>query len=54
MSATFVDDYIDGYQVSYTAMTDVTDLVMQQREQSVTYDNLPGLWLNAGSGRTWK
>ena len=42
MSATFVDDYIDGYQVSYTAMTDVTDLVMQQREQSVTYDNLPG------------
>ena len=42
MTATFVDDYIDGCQVSYTAMTDVTDIIQQQREQSVTYDNLPG------------
>ena len=41
-TATFVDDYIDGYQVSYTTMTDISELVQMQKEQSVTYDNLPG------------
>lgn len=42
MTATFVDEYIDGYQVSYTAMTDVSDIMRMQTEQTVTYNNLPG------------
>lgn len=42
MTATFVDEYIDGCQVSYTVMTDVTETMQQQIDQSVTYDNLPG------------
>lgn len=27
LASTFIDEYVDGYQVSYTTMTDVTDLV---------------------------
>ena len=42
MTARFTDEYIDGYQVSYTAMTDVSDIMQMKLEQSVTYDNLPG------------
>lgn len=42
MTARFTDEYIDGYQVSYTAMTDISDVMRMQLEQSVTYDNLPG------------
>ncbi|MCH1983029.1 response regulator [Ruminococcus sp. OA3] len=42
MTARFTDEYINGYQVSYTAMTDVSNVMQMQLEQSVTYDNLPG------------
>ena len=42
MKATFIDEYIDGHQVSYTVMTDVTEGMQRQIEQSVAYDNLPG------------
>lgn len=42
ITAAFVDEYIDGYQVSYTAMTDISDIIQIQKEQSVTFDNLPG------------
>lgn len=42
MNAIFADEYIDGKQVSYTAMTDITDLVRVQTEQSITYESLPG------------
>lgn len=42
MTATFSDEYIDGHQVSYTVMTDITDSMRMQIEQSVTYDSLPG------------
>lgn len=42
MTARFTDEYIDGYRVSYTAMTDVSDIMRMQQEQSVTYNNLPG------------
>lgn len=27
LASTFIDEYVDGYQLSYTTMTDVTDLV---------------------------
>lgn len=42
MTARFTDEYIDGTRVSYTAMTDVSDVMRMKLEQSVTYDNLPG------------
>lgn len=42
MTARFTDEYIHGHQVSYTAMTEVTDIMRMQLEQSVTYQNLPG------------
>ncbi|MBS5603625.1 MAG: response regulator [Enterocloster asparagiformis] len=41
-SARFADEYIDGCQVAYSALTNVDDLVKMQREQSVTYESLPG------------
>lgn len=42
ISNSFADEYVDGYQVSYTVMTNIDDLVRVQKEQSVTYNNLPG------------
>lgn len=42
MTATFTDEYIDGRQVSYTVMTDVTESMQQRIEQTAAYDNLPG------------
>lgn len=42
MVATFVDEYIGGHQVSYTAITDIDDLVRTRMEQSITYNSIPG------------
>lgn len=42
MMARFTEEYIDGYRVSYTAMTDVSDIMGMQLEQTVTYENIPG------------
>lgn len=42
MSGTFIDEYMDGYQVSYTVMTNINDVMKMKMEQSITYDNLPG------------
>lgn len=42
LTARFTEEYIGGCRVSYTAMTDITDVMRMQVEQSVTYDNLPG------------
>ncbi len=42
ISNVFAEEYVDGYPVSYTVMTDIDDLVRVQKEQSVTYNNLPG------------
>ncbi len=33
---------MDGYQVGYTVITNIDDMIQMQKEQSVTYDNLPG------------
>lgn len=41
-STQFADEYIDGYQVAYTVMTNIDDLIRMQKEQSVTYESLPG------------
>ena len=42
VQSTFIDEYIDGYQVSYTTMTDVTELMQMKQDQVVTNDNIPG------------
>lgn len=42
MMGRFTEEYIDGYRVSYTAMTDVSDIMGMQLEQTVTYENIPG------------
>ncbi|MCI9415068.1 MAG: EAL domain-containing protein [Clostridiales bacterium] len=36
------DETVRGYGVSYSVMTDITDQMQTQLEQSVTYNNLPG------------
>ena len=41
-SAQFADEYIDGYQVAYSVLTNVNDVIQMQKEQSVTYESLPG------------
>ena len=41
-STQFSDEYIDGCQVAYSVLTNVDDLVRMEREQSVTYESLPG------------
>jgi two-component system sensor histidine kinase/response regulator len=41
-STQFADEYIDGYQVAYSVLTNIDDLVRMQREQTVTYESLPG------------
>ncbi len=42
LNAYLTDEYVDGYQVCYSVMTDITDVMDMKLEQSVTYDNLPG------------
>lgn len=42
ISAQFADEYIDGYQVAYSVITNIDDIVRIQKEQSVTYESLPG------------
>lgn len=42
LNAYLTDEYVDGYQVSYSVMTDITDVMDMRLEQSVTYDSLPG------------
>lgn len=41
-SVRFADEYVEGYQVGYTVITNIDDLVHIQKEQSVTYESLPG------------
>ncbi|MFQ9872312.1 MAG: response regulator [Oscillospiraceae bacterium] len=51
MTARFTQEYIGGCRVSYTAMTDVSDVMGTKLEQSVTYDNLPGFVAKYRVGR---
>ena len=41
-SATFADEYINGYQVAYSTLTNIDHIVQMQKEQTVTYESLPG------------
>lgn len=38
-----LDEYVDGYQVSYSVMMDITEQMQTKLEQTVTYNNFPGL-----------
>ena len=42
ISNVFSEEYINGYPVSYTVITNIDEQVRMQREQSIAYDNLPG------------
>lgn len=42
MAGTFTQERIDGYQVTYTTMTDINDLVEMQTDRSITYNGIPG------------
>lgn len=50
-SAQFANEYIDGYQVAYSVLTNVTDIVQMQKEQSVTYESIPGCMAKYRVGR---
>lgn len=41
-STAFSDEYVNGYQVAYTVMTNIDDVVKMQREKSIAYESLPG------------
>ena len=41
-STQFSEEYVNGYQVAYTVMTNIDELIRVQKEQSVTYESLPG------------
>lgn len=40
---TRIDEYVDGCQLSYTVMVDITEQMQTLVEQEATYDNFPGL-----------
>lgn len=40
---TFIDEYLDGSQISYPVMMDITELMQTKIEKSVTEDYFPGL-----------
>ena len=40
---TFIDEYLDGSQISYSVMMDITELMQTKIEKSVTEDYFPGL-----------
>lgn len=41
-STKFADEYVNGYRVAYTVMMNIDSMVRMQREQSITYESLPG------------
>lgn len=40
--ATFTNQLYNGIPISYTVMTDVEDMMQMSREQTITYENIPG------------
>ena len=39
---TYTEDVIDGYHIAYTVMSDISDIIRMQKEQTVTYNSIPG------------
>lgn len=42
LASIFTDEMIDGRRISYTVITDVSELQEALREQAITYNNIPG------------
>lgn len=42
LASIYTDEIIDGHRVSYTVITDVSELQETLREQAITYNNIPG------------
>lgn len=42
LASIFTDEMVNGCPVSYTVMTDVSELQETLREQAITYNNIPG------------
>lgn len=42
ISTAFADEYVNGYRVAYTVMTNIDDVVKVQKEKSIAYESLPG------------
>lgn len=42
LSGTFSEETYQGFPISYTVITDITDLVEIKQAQSITYNNIPG------------
>lgn len=42
MNSTFTDELYQGIPISYTVITDITDLVGIRQERTIAYNNIPG------------
>lgn len=42
MNCTFTDESYHGFPITYTVITDITDLIEIKQEQSMAYNNIPG------------
>lgn len=52
-STRFSDEYIDGYQVAYSVLTNIDDLVQMQRSGPSHMRTFRVLWQSTGLTRTW-
>lgn len=43
LNGNFTDEYVNGYRISYSVMTDMTALMSAQIEKEATQNNFPGL-----------
>lgn len=39
----YIDEYVDGYQISYSIMVDITDSMQTKIEKDIVQDTMPGL-----------
>ncbi|WP_373264825.1 putative bifunctional diguanylate cyclase/phosphodiesterase [Hungatella hathewayi] len=39
---TYTEDVADGYHIAYAVMSDTSDIIRMQKEQTVTYNSIPG------------
>lgn len=42
LASIFTDEMVNGHRISYTVITDVSELQEALREQAITYNNIPG------------
>ncbi len=54
LSTAFADEYVDGYRVAYTVMTNIDDVVRVEKEKSIAYESLPGFVAKYHIGRDFR